>query len=300
MGKFPSTNMGFWPEPARAAREVHGESRDNVRLMILDRTTGSMGHNVFGNLAEFFSPGGLLIVNKTRTIPAALLADVNGHPQVLHLAAHQSSHQVIAELRKIDRTPDGRIIESGAVVTILNIEHQSVSSGRVRKHFHPNNRFWTIATKHDWYDLARAIGRPIRYHYVDAPYDIKYYATLFGTIWGSSEIPSASRPFTDAMVHRLLKQGVEIVPLTLHTTVSSHEVPRRRPSSPSRSGMVCYSCRHNSHGPGRFPKPPPYYCRGHNRGPRTRNLVLHPKTQRLDHPFGHAQNAPSTCNRASR
>lgn len=64
------------------------------------------------------------------------------------------------------------------------------------------------------------------------------------------------------------------------------------------SGMVYDSCRHNNQGPGRFPKSPPYYCRRHNRGPRTRNLGMHPKPEWLDHPSGHARHASSTRDRS--
>jgi len=40
---------------------------------------------------------------------------------------------------------------------------------------------------------------------------------------GSAEMPSASRPFTDAVVTDLVTRGVQVTPLLLHTGVSSLE-----------------------------------------------------------------------------
>jgi S-adenosylmethionine:tRNA ribosyltransferase-isomerase len=51
---------------------------------------------------------------------------------------------------------------------------------------------------------------------------------VFATEMGSAEMPSAGRPFTRELVAALLARGVGIVPLVLHTGVSSlehHEPP---------------------------------------------------------------------------
>src|SRR5262249_32621356 len=52
--------------------------------------------------------------------------------------------------------------------------------------------------------------------------------SVFATAPGSAEMPSASRPFTDALVTRLVSRGIVITPITLHTGVASpeaHEKP---------------------------------------------------------------------------
>jgi S-adenosylmethionine:tRNA ribosyltransferase-isomerase len=78
----------------------------------------------------------------------------------------------------------------------------------------------------------RAHGRPIRYGYVPAAWPLADYQTAFATAGGppggSAEMPSAARPFTPALVTRLVSAGVLFAPVTLHTGVSSperHEPP---------------------------------------------------------------------------
>jgi S-adenosylmethionine:tRNA ribosyltransferase-isomerase len=70
--------------------------------------------------------------------------------------------------------------------------------------------------------LARH-GHPIRYGCTELRWPIDAYATAFGIVPGSAEMPSASRGFTPELVTRLVTKGVGITPITLHTGVSSQE-----------------------------------------------------------------------------
>jgi S-adenosylmethionine:tRNA ribosyltransferase-isomerase len=54
------------------------------------------------------------------------------------------------------------------------------------------------------------------------------YQTVFAIEPGSAEMPSAGRPFTTALVTRLVSRGIQVAPLLLHTGVASleeHEAP---------------------------------------------------------------------------
>ena len=75
--------------------------------------------------------------------------------------------------------------------------------------------------------LAR-FGAPIRYRHVPGDWPLGAYQQIFGVEPGSAEMPSASRPFTAEIVVELARRGVTVVPVLLHTGVSSleaHEMP---------------------------------------------------------------------------
>lgn len=218
------TDLEFQTNPAVMPPEVTGRGRDDVRLLAIDRSTSSWHHRRFGEIAELFQAGDVLVVNDSSTIAASLPALVDGAVRRLHLAARLSDRQVIVELRTEAGGPDGSSLQAGTECVVQDDAGVAVSRGLVAGRFHPKGRFWVMTTESDWYALAPVVGRPIRYHYVDKPYSIDTYQTLFGRVPGSSEMPSASRPFTTDTVENLLTRGVEMVPLTLHTTVSSHEV----------------------------------------------------------------------------
>ena len=67
-------------------------------------------------------------------------------------------------------------------------------------------------------------GSPIRYGYVQQPYPLDAYQTIFAELPGSAEMPSAARPFSPRVLESLRRHGVQIASITLHTGVSSLEV----------------------------------------------------------------------------
>ncbi len=210
--------------PAVAPPEITGQGRDDVRLLAIDQRSKIRVNTHFRSIADFFRPGDLLVVNNSAAIPAALPARIAGRAHVLFLAARQGPGRVICELRQDDGAPDWSEVLTGAAVEVLDGSGQAASWGRVLRRFHPRSRFWVIETDHDWYALAQTLGQPIRYHYVDRPHPIAAYQTLFSRIPGSSEMPSASRPFTPETMANLFARGVSVAEITLHTSVSSHEI----------------------------------------------------------------------------
>ena len=46
--------------------------RSDARLLVVDRNTGKLEHRIFKEIAEYFKPGDLLVLNNTKVIPARL------------------------------------------------------------------------------------------------------------------------------------------------------------------------------------------------------------------------------------
>ena len=188
--------------------ETRGVPRDAVRLMVSRRSTGAITHHAFDTLPGLLQPGDLLVVNNSGTLPAAIRVDDE-------LSVHFStplpdgswlveprSHNGIGSTRRELRLP------GGAVLSLLN----PVSP-----------RLWRARLSAAVVPYLMAHGAPIRYSYVTQPWDIASYQTVFARVPGSAEMPSASRPFTPAVVTDLVARGVLITPLTLHTGVASLE-----------------------------------------------------------------------------
>ena len=57
--------------------------------------------------------------------------------------------------------------------------------------------------------------------------DVDAYRSVFATTPGSAEMPSASRPFTESLVTRLVSRGIVFAPIMLHTGVASPEAHER-------------------------------------------------------------------------
>src|SRR5436305_1658116 len=87
------------------------------------------------------------------------------------------------------------------------------------------SRLWiaTLRVPGPLQDYLATFGFPIRYGYVKETWPISYYQTVYETEIGSAEMPSAGRAFTPELLTRLIARGVLVVPLLLHTGVSSLE-----------------------------------------------------------------------------
>jgi S-adenosylmethionine:tRNA ribosyltransferase-isomerase len=215
------------PTPAEAPPEARGLARDAVRLLVLDKRTGATTHVRFFDLPNFLSPGDVLVVNTSATIPAKLCARVADEAIQLHLATKLSEDTFIVERRTANGGPDRRTFARGTHIEIVDVESMRVEAVvEVERQFHPNSRLWVVKSDKNLFEIAKRIGLPIRYSYVKDELNVSAYQTVFARTYGSAEMPSASRPFTHSVLKRLAARGVKIRSLILHTGVSSHEVER--------------------------------------------------------------------------
>jgi len=83
-------------------------------------------------------------------------------------------------------------------------------------------------------DFIYRLGKPIRYEYVSAPWDLDYYQTVYAKEPGSAEMPSAGRAFSWKLLLDLKRLGIDTAYLILHTGLSSYmddELDAQHPAS---------------------------------------------------------------------
>jgi S-adenosylmethionine:tRNA ribosyltransferase-isomerase len=200
--------------------EERGDARDDVRLLVAHRSSAGISHRKFTDLPELLRAGDLLVVNTSATFPAALDAiAADGKALELHLSTHLPGDLWTVELRR-DGEPyshsPGRLALPGAAHVQL---HAPYFRGRHRA------RLWLASLHLDMPvdEYLDRYGRPISYASSGTRWGIEHYQTIFATEAGSAEMPSAGRPFSHEIVTRLVRRGIGIVPLLLHTGVSSPE-----------------------------------------------------------------------------
>lgn len=198
--------------------EANGRSRDAGRLLV----SSERGHlsAAFRELPAFLAPGDLLVVNRSATLPASLPAALgDGTPFLLNLSTDYGRELWLAEPRHSASQP-GPLpgMAAGQMVTIAGEPAQLVAP-------YPGlSRLWFVRFRADVQALMCRAGRPVRYGYLDAVYDLSAYQTIFAAYPGSAEMPSAAYPFTRAVLDGLARRGVELASVVLHTGVSSLEV----------------------------------------------------------------------------
>ncbi len=203
---------------AVAPPERRGVERDAVRMLVTDREKRTHAHARFYDLPSFLRAGDLLVVNDSATLPAAVHARrASGELLMIHVATKIDSRLWMAEPRRpVVCGEELRLPGGGSVVMIVPVEPE-----------HP--RLW-----YAWFQLPLPMneylanaGEPIRYGYVTERFPLQDYQTMFAREPGSSEMPSAARPFTPRVVNALRAKGVELATITLHCGVTSFEAPER-------------------------------------------------------------------------
>ena len=176
----------------------------------------------FAELGTFLSPGDLIVVNTSATIPAALDGRLpDGEPIVVHLSGSLPGDVSLVEVRRPHGGSTAPLqLERPERVELLGGGHVDLLAP-----FADSRRLWLakLEIPRPVTDYLNEFGRPIRYRHVPRDWPLECYQTVFAREPGSAEMPSASRPFTHELVTDLVARGVLISPLLLHTGVSSLE-----------------------------------------------------------------------------
>lgn len=202
---------------AFAPPEAQGRARDAVRLLVSTADDGHR-HETFCNLPALLAPGDLLVVNDSATLPASLPAQASCGQFRLNLSTHYGRGLWLAEPRRDHATPGPLPLAAGEAIQVAGAPARAVGP------LHGQPRLWFVQFDSDAMGLMQRYGEPIRYGYVEQPWPLAAYQTIFAAEPGSAEMPSAARPFTPRVLDALRARGVQVASLTLHTGVSSLEV----------------------------------------------------------------------------
>lgn len=196
--------------------ERRGIRRDHVKLMVQDRKTGQTEHNRFFNLDQYLKIGDVLILNSSRTVPSKLRSKLLRDSKV-----YQNEVEIRLARRKNEQIWEALVICEDIAKGDQLLFSEKLS-GKVLNA--PNNSpFITIKFSvkgSALYEEIYPIGEPVRYEYINSPWELDYYQTVFVTHPGSVEMPSAGRAFSWELLFKLQKKGVKIVFIQLHTGLS--------------------------------------------------------------------------------
>ncbi len=219
---------------AKEPPERRGLARDKVRLMVIDRTTFHVEHTQFNHLGQFLRSGDLLVFNSSRTLPAVLngCESPKGPCVEIRLAHHLPDGSWLALLLCQEGNPFACGLRQG-----MQINFAQGLVGTIIAQDEHIPRLWKIRFSKsgaELIDLLYRLGRPIRYEYVSAPWELDYYQTVYAREPGSAEMPSAGRAFSWQLLFTLKRQGVETAHIVLHTGLSSYmddELDAQHPAS---------------------------------------------------------------------
>ncbi|MFQ5616200.1 MAG: tRNA preQ1(34) S-adenosylmethionine ribosyltransferase-isomerase QueA [Anaerolineales bacterium] len=191
--------------PPKYIAQTPAEPRDAARLLVLDRKTGEITHTRFREIVHYLNPGDLLVLNRTRVIPARLYG---------HKIPTGGRIEVLLLQRKDDRTWEVMVGGKGMKVG-KRLEIDSGPAGEVAAVLEGPRRVIRFSEPIEPH-LDR-IGHTPLPPYIRQPLsNPDRYQTVYATRPGSVAAPTAGLHFTPELFAQLESRGIRQAFVTLH------------------------------------------------------------------------------------
>jgi S-adenosylmethionine:tRNA ribosyltransferase-isomerase len=201
--------------PGELIAQEPAARRDGSRLMMLDRSDGSMAHHDFSELPDLLRPGDMLVFNDSRVIPARLRGRKEGSGAAIELLLAQpsgghsiDSHDWQAIARPARRLKAGNMVDvaQGLQVEVLgkNLD------GTIDIRLHTDSDVLEALAQHGEMPLPPYIRRGAEGG------DAERYQTVYAKDPGSVAAPTAGLHFTPDLIDRCRDRGIEVAFVTLH------------------------------------------------------------------------------------
>ena len=221
------TNFFDYNLPAESIAQRPLAKRDASRLLVLDRETDRIEHSLVRDLPKWLLPNDLMIVNRTKVIPARLFATKTETGAKLEIfllrpALGETGGEwevLISPAKRIKGSPILKLKPKGKVVVL-----ETLGEGHFIVRFLGTGRFRAFLGRYGHVPLPPYIKRK------DDSKDRQRYQTLFAQKAGSVAAPTAGLHFTKKLLADIKKRGVRQASTVLHVglgtflPVSSDEI----------------------------------------------------------------------------
>ncbi|MBM4419112.1 MAG: tRNA preQ1(34) S-adenosylmethionine ribosyltransferase-isomerase QueA [Chloroflexi bacterium] len=191
------------------------ERRDASRLLAMDRRTGDLSHGTFTDLPALLDPGDLLVVNRTRVLPARLLGHRlpgGGHTEILLLRQNDVGWEAL--VRPSRRLQVGTHIGFGDDELFAEVVGRDERGGRLVRFVDRDGAAVESARFANW--LARNGRTPLPPYIREPLADPERYQTIFAQDPGSAAAPTAGLHLTPELLFQLRERGVALAYVVLH------------------------------------------------------------------------------------
>ena len=197
----------YLPENLIAQTPIN--KRDESKLMVLNKETGTIEHRHFADIIDYLTPNDVLVLNDTKVMPARLIGqkeDTNGHIELLLLKNTKNNiYECLCKPAK--RVKIGTIVNFGD--GILKAKCIEAKEEGIREfEFLYDGIFYEILDKLGEMPLPPYIHKKLK--------DKNRYQTVYAKNIGSAAAPTAGLHFTQELLEKLKNKGITICYVTLH------------------------------------------------------------------------------------
>ncbi len=206
---LPETSIGQTP----------AEPRDSSRLLVLHRDSGDVEHRIFRDLSLLLQPNDLLVLNRTRVIPARIFAkkETGGRVELLLLRRRDELTWEALVGGKGLRVGKKVFVDSKDWGLSSNIEKSGDFSihAEILEILEGSERLIKFSEPIEPY-FSNVGNVPLPPYIHEKLSDPERYQTVYSRDVGSAAAPTAGLHFTPQLLDELRAKGVKIAYVTLH------------------------------------------------------------------------------------
>lgn len=212
--------------PTELIAQTPLEPRDDSRLMVLNRSDGSINHCRFFDIPTYLKSGDVLVFNNSRVIPARLIGSkVGSGGKVEILLLRQLGKSLWEALIKrrnrvnigskiviTDNCVAGDPPRSGVIAEVVAFRQ----NGIVALMFSDESQLFNLGTV----PLPPYIYTPLLH--------AERYQTIYASIDGSVAAPTAGLHFTTQLLNKINQKGIQCLFVTLHIGLDTFQPVREK------------------------------------------------------------------------
>ena len=185
------------------------ERRDDSKLMVLDRKTGNIKHEVFHNIINYLEADDILVLNDTKVMPARIIGEKKDTKAIIELLLLKN---ISGDNWECLAKPAKRIKE-GTIITFGNGLLEATCTGIGEEGL----RIMKFNYRGIFYEILDQLGSmPLPPYIKERLKDKNRYQTVYAKNIGSSAAPTAGLHFTKDLLSRIENKGIKICYITLH------------------------------------------------------------------------------------
>lgn len=194
--------------PEELIAQVPLKDRASSRLMVIDKNTGKVEHKRFEEILEYLNKGDTLVLNDTKVIPARIFGNRENIEESIEVLLVK---ELGNDLWEVLARP-GKKLQIGTFICFgekLKAEVVNILDDGIRV-----LKFIYTGIFNEILDEIGAMPLP---PYITEKLDDKdRYQTVYAKYLGSSAAPTAGLHFTEDLISKIKRKGINIVFVTLH------------------------------------------------------------------------------------
>lgn len=195
------------PEELIAQEPV--EKRDQSRLMVVHRDSGTIEHKTFREIIEYLRPGDVLVMNESKVLPARIFGTRTSTGAKIELLLLRQ----VAPNRWEALVKPGKKARTGDILDFGN----GLMTGSILDHTDVGGRIIEFSYREPFLQVLERIGTMPLPPYIKKPLaDQQRYQTVYARQEGSAAAPTAGLHFTRELLEEIRAKGVKTVTVLLH------------------------------------------------------------------------------------